>query len=285
MSLVILLYHAVDDTGSFLSVPPATFRRHMEAVRASGRPVLDCATLARQIAAGGVPRGAVCITFDDGYRSVAEAAWPVLRDLGLPATMFVPSRLMGDRARWLEQHFPAVFGDDDAAALAALDAAVPPGSIRDAALRTRRLAAFRGSARLPIMGWEEVRALRREGLDIGAHTLTHPFLSRLAPAQQEAEIRGSREEIADAIGERVASFAYPYGDRDAATVRAVAQAGFTIAVTSDAGVNDDPARHPQELRRVGVWPHVGGLRMRFMLSRPYAMLRRARDRVAARGGA
>ena len=277
MPVTILLYHAVDDTGSFLSVPPAAFGAQMRAVRDAGRPVMSASQLAARIAAGAPPADAVCITFDDGYLSVARNAWPVLRAFGLPATVFLAHDAMGGRPDWMRRRFADVFVDDVAQAEAALDRFMPARAVRAPALRRDRLGAFRRAAELPIMGWPEARALAAEGLDFGAHTLSHPVLPGLPPTALAREIGLGRQRIEAALGRPVTTFAYPYGDHDAASERAVAEAGFEAAVTTAPGAADDAVAQRFRLPRNGIWPHEGYLRMRLRLS----VFARAARRAAA----
>jgi peptidoglycan/xylan/chitin deacetylase (PgdA/CDA1 family) len=97
--------------------------------------------------------------------------------------------------------------------------------------------------------WEECAALRAAGMEVGAHTLTHPFLSSLPAADQAAEIGGSFELIARRLGTRPHGFAYPGGDHDAASVVALRAAGATWAVTTRAGENRADAPAFELLRR------------------------------------
>jgi peptidoglycan/xylan/chitin deacetylase (PgdA/CDA1 family) len=72
-------------------------------------------------------------------------------------------------------------------------------------------------------------------IDIGAHTITHPVLSLLPPAMQQAEIQGSMTRLEETLGRPVTSFAYPYGlrsDYSAETIATVKQSGFTCASSS-----------------------------------------------------
>lgn len=266
MAVTILLYHAVDDSGSILSVPPAAFRVQMRAVRACGRPVMTASELARRIAAGNPPSDAVCITFDDGYRSVAREAWPVLREFGLPATVFLTHDAMGREPFWMRDRFAALFDADQAQAEAAIDRFMPRRAVRSPALRRDRLGAFRRAASLPIMDWPEARALADAGLDFGAHTLTHPVLPTLSEAAQRREIGLGRQRVEAAMGRPMTCFAYPYGDHDAVSVRAVAEAGFDLAVTTAPGSARRPAEMRYLLPRDGIWPHEGYLRLRLRLS-------------------
>lgn len=80
-----------------------------------------------------------------------------------------------------------------------------------------------------------VRALARSGMDVEAHTITHPDLTLLAPAAVEREVRGSRAALESITGERVGAFAYPSGRFNIAVERAVAAAGYDIAFATAAG--------------------------------------------------
>lgn len=91
-----------------------------------------------------------------------------------------------------------------------------------------------------LLSWDEVGALEQMGFEIGAHTLTHPRLSRLAVDGQQAEIFGCAKALQEALGHAVAAFAYPFGsawDYDADSIRLVQEAGFRFAVSNRYGVN------------------------------------------------
>ena len=106
-----------------------------------------------------------------------------------------------------------------------------------------------------MLTWDEAQALLGLGFSIGAHTVTHPVLSRLEPREAWAEIEGSKVAIERNLGIRVRSFAYPNGgvdDYDRTTVDALERAGFTCAVTTRRGLNT-PRTPRLELRRGGPW--------------------------------
>jgi peptidoglycan/xylan/chitin deacetylase (PgdA/CDA1 family) len=104
-----------------------------------------------------------------------------------------------------------------------------------------------------MLSWDEVDALRGLGFSIGAHTVTHPILSRLTADRAWEEIHGSKAAIEKVLGEPVRGFAYPNGRADDYTetvTQLVRDAGFTCAVTTRRGPND--TRTPVlELRRGG----------------------------------
>lgn len=122
-----------------------------------------------------VPTWSASITFDDGFSDNHEIVLPLLKKHGLKATFFVCSGF--------------VEGECDIASR------------------------FRNYHNLRPMSWEQVRELAAEGMEIGAHTHSHPMLSRLSPVRQEDEMLRSRRLIEDRIGVQVDSFAIPFGGR------------------------------------------------------------------------
>jgi peptidoglycan/xylan/chitin deacetylase (PgdA/CDA1 family) len=114
-------------------------------------------------------------------------------------------------------------------------------------------------ARWAPMTWEEVRSLSRDAVEFGAHTRTHPILSRLSTRDElVAEIGGSKERIEDELRTRVRWFCYPNGsaaDITEETVAVVADCGFELAVTTERAFNCG-SENPYLLNRIGVDPDV-----------------------------
>ncbi len=105
-----------------------------------------------------------------------------------------------------------------------------------------------------LMTWDEVRALAAAGIDIGAHTMTHPHLSQLGEEDQRREIAESARMIAEQLGCAPEAFAYPYGslaDYNAMSVRLVREAGYRYAVSNRYGVNP-PSSDRWTLRRIWI---------------------------------
>lgn len=157
-----------------------------------------------------VGRTGFCVTFDDGFRNASDHALPVLRARGLRATMFLVADRLGGTDEW--------------------DRAI-------------------GEPPLPLMDEAEVRDWLAAGQSIGAHTLTHPRLTRLTPERMRAEIFDSRRKLEDRFGVPVRHFCYPYGDQDERVRALVAEAGYEAACTVEHGVNG-PGVPPLSLRRV-----------------------------------
>jgi peptidoglycan/xylan/chitin deacetylase (PgdA/CDA1 family) len=105
---------------------------------------------------------------------------------------------------------------------------------------------------------EELREVAgTTGVDVGAHTLTHPVLTAVSAGEQWEEIDGGRRQLEHVVGKPIRLFSYPYGGHDAfdeATHQLVRDAGYTLACTATGGlasVADDPFQIPRIA--VGDW--------------------------------
>ncbi len=94
----ILTYHSIDDSGSVISMPPATFRRHMDFLAQAGIPVVPLDQALTQ-------PGSVAITFDDGFANLIDHAVPVLAEHNFPATIFLVSSYCGGQNNWPGQSY------------------------------------------------------------------------------------------------------------------------------------------------------------------------------------
>jgi len=137
---------------------------------------------------------AVALTFDDGFENFGAVAAPRLIERGLPVTVFVVPALAGTTNSW-----------DD---------------------RPRRV-----TPHLPLLDWPALLQLQERGVTLGAHGLTHRDLTQLDPRVLEEEVRGCADRVEARAGQRPTVFAYPYGHRNAAATRAVAQ-HFSWACTT-----------------------------------------------------
>ncbi len=106
-----------------------------------------------------------------------------------------------------------------------------------------------GDVREPLMDNSQVREWLAAGHQIGAHTLTHPFLTRVSIREAREEIFSGKKKLEDLFGLPVHHFSYPYGDHSPVIRELVSEAGYTTACTTDFGVNT-AATHPLELRRI-----------------------------------
>ena len=231
-----------------LHLPLAQFAAQVEWLKNHYR-VIPLGELVSRLASGRSVRGLATITFDDAYTGALTVAWPLLRTLGLPATVFVVADAPDHRSLfWWDN--PAVIRGTSA------------GS------RERRLLSLGGDARrvledagatplrdVPVThvpaDWLLIARQAAAGLDLGAHTLSHRTLTMLDDAELARELVNAGTLIEERTGVRPASFSYPYGIWDARVRDAVRRAGYRAAVTLDYGLNPTGI-DPCELRRVNV---------------------------------
>jgi peptidoglycan/xylan/chitin deacetylase (PgdA/CDA1 family) len=262
--LSILIFHRVVARTDLLfpeTPDAAAFERQMRWV-ARWFNVLPLTEAVQRLARGDLPARALAITFDDGYADNATVAAPLLRGLGLSATFFVTSGVLDGGRMWNDTVIEAV----RAAAPGALDLTAhglgvheisDATSRRAAALqligaikrdpasrRAARVAAIAeaAGASLPddlMMSSAQVRGLIALGMTVGAHTVTHPILSRVDDAEARSEIERGRDNLEQITGERVELFAYPNGvpgiDYEARHVQMVRCCGFAAALSTAHG--------------------------------------------------
>lgn len=209
-----------------------------------------------------LPARAAAITFDDGYADNYVVALPILRQLGLHATFFIATGFMNGGRMFNDTVIEAVRRVDtpefDLAAAklgrfqtgsvaekratieAILNATkyLPQGE-RDDVVHAIQVAA---AAALPddlMLSDDQLRRLRDAGMEIGAHTRTHPILANCSPTLAETEIANGRDDLSALLGERPRLFAYPNGkpgrDYDASHVDMVKRMGFDAAVSTSPG--------------------------------------------------
>ena len=292
-SLTILTYHRVDEPSarpdlmpSLISAIPADFESQVALVArdfdvVSLADVLDALDDPRRL-----PRRAVLVTFDDGYRDFATNAWPALRAASVPATLFVATAFTDDPRRpfWWDRLWAAVAGADPGT----ID--TPVGSLPvggDAArstvaslrswlkeldhdavllevdrlverLRTSPDDAADGDgeeAPSPILDWDDLKRLAAEGVTLAPHTRHHPLLDRVALDRAVDEIRGSLADLergTGAIAPVPAVLAYPSGAAGESAVEAARRSGMRLAMTTKRGGNDLRRADPLRLRRINV---------------------------------
>ena len=160
-------------------------------------------------ALGGAGRSVV-VTFDDGCANVLEHGLGPLERYEFRAVQFLVAGLLGKTNAW----------DAD-----------------------------RGEAPEPLMNVSQVRTWLAAGHSVGAHSMTHPDLTRVPPARAREEIGASKKRLEDLFGVPVAHFCYPYGAWNPALAEMVREAGYRTACTTEFGVNT-AGTPPLALRRI-----------------------------------
>jgi peptidoglycan/xylan/chitin deacetylase (PgdA/CDA1 family) len=95
-----------------------------------------------------------------------------------------------------------------------------------------------GLGRMPLLSWDEVRALKKAGFEFGSHTRTHPYLSEIGATQACEEIDVGRADIVRELGDEDHLFAYPYGGSSPEAQTCVANAGYRAACGVRRGLSD-----------------------------------------------
>jgi peptidoglycan/xylan/chitin deacetylase (PgdA/CDA1 family) len=226
-----------------LSVTPAAFRRQLTTLLARG---WTAAGFTDAVLDPPAPK-TLAVTFDDAFDSVRTRAAPILAELGIPATVFVPTDWPGrERMHWpgIDHWMTTRFADE-----------------------------------LAPMSWEDLRGLAAEGWEIGAHTCSHPHLPQLATDAIARELAESRTVCERELGRPCRSVAYPFGEADDRARAAAADAGYDAAAGLSAAAF--VARDRFDWPRVGVWHGEPNWRFRVKVSRVTARVRGSRALTGA----
>ncbi|MGQ9561864.1 MAG: polysaccharide deacetylase family protein, partial [Candidatus Oleimicrobiaceae bacterium] len=215
------------------------------------------------------------ITFDDGWRETYEVAFPLLKQLGLPATVFLTSAKIGASQPFWQQILGGVFrravehhlGFAREALRRVLDAPedcqltarayrqtvtewkrLPPGE------REKRIASLLADCPNPRAGPRcflsvaEIKEMQPAGIEFGSHTLNHELLDACSPQRLDYELRESKAQIEAIAGDPVESIAYPNGNFSRLVLARAYTAGYRIGCTvarGRIGVQDDPLLLPR----------------------------------------
>ena len=279
----IFYYHRVnnDNDPFFDAISTDVFEIHMRYLARHYR-VVSLAELHRHLQAGDSTETVVAVTFDDGYRDNYECAFPILARYNLPATIFLTTGVLDSgEPLWFEQLTEAI--KKTRQEYLDLEIDIPRRFwLRNEAERLKsagdifaKLRTFSDTDRhtwlADILGrldvsdssdrkgkmltWDQVRLMKGQGIDFGGHTVTHPFLSKLAPRQAEWEVSECKRRIEEETQKAVPFFAYPNGreeDFAASNKELLRNAGYTGAVTTIWGMNYRSTDR-MELRRGGPW--------------------------------
>lgn len=192
----ILLYHSIADEAAPRfrpwTVSPELFAAHMDHLAAEGYRPVTVSRLEGAATGNGpaLPEKPVLVTFDDGFADFHTAALPVLERHGFPATLYVTSGYVGRTARWLERE---------------------------------------GEGNRRMLTWAELQDVAERGVEVGAHSHTHPKLDEIGTRAAKDQIVRSRHVLEDHLQRPMRSFAYPHGYHGPRVRQQVVDAGFCSA--------------------------------------------------------
>lgn len=213
---------------------------------------------------GCLPPRAVCITFDDGYRSTYELAHPVLQQFGLPATVFVTSGHVGTDNMWNDKIIETIrsypgreldLRKVDLGVYKVHDTASKKDAI-DKLIRNSKYLGTQGRHDLmdeldklmegqfsvnQMLTSDMILQMFKHGFSIGAHTVSHPILARMDDDAARQEITECKSHLETLIGKPIEFFAYPNGkvitDFDERHVSMVRDAGYVASFTTTTGAS------------------------------------------------
>jgi peptidoglycan/xylan/chitin deacetylase (PgdA/CDA1 family) len=268
---LILMYHGVsaEAPGTGLRncegkhIPVDAFAHHLRVLRRSRR-VIPLYQLVDGLKCGLDMRNTIAITFDDGYENNVRVAAPVLADFNMPAAFFLATGFVGtEQCMWTDRIEMAL----DRTHLATLrlpreECTLPIGSLagkREALMQVkRRLKAMPtrsvngvveslieqlGATELQadndyrFMSWDQARSLVEAGHEVGAHTVSHPILSRMPFDEAAAEILDSRARVREETGSCSSTFCFPNGKRNDfnAQLKSLCGQHFRAALATERG--------------------------------------------------
>jgi peptidoglycan/xylan/chitin deacetylase (PgdA/CDA1 family) len=262
--LTVLIFHRVLEVPDPLlpgEPDSSRFRAQMQWLKSSFN-VLSLPDAVDRLRAGSLPKRAAAVTFDDGYADNFTVALPILQEAEVPATFFIASGYLDGGRMWNDtmaevirraqgpeielQRFGlgrlplGTIGERRSSLNQLLGKLkyVEPEARTDLVSRIGDDAGIAPSPDL-MMTSAQVKDLASAGMTIGAHTVTHPILSRLAERAARAEMAQGREQLEGIIGGKVTLFAYPNGkpnsDYTEAHVRLAREIGFTAAFSTEWG--------------------------------------------------
>jgi peptidoglycan/xylan/chitin deacetylase (PgdA/CDA1 family) len=263
----ILCYHRVGTEGVplFSRLDPGAFENQMSYLRKHYR-IISLAQLCRELQEPRPAKPTLAVTFDDGYRDLYRYAFPVLRKYEIPATIYLVAQCVDTgEAPWYDRIFVATQTlpektleiKTDRMRLFEMSSAVSRAqaaweiicylrSIPDrqriewSAAFEKRFPVRREEVKNCMLDWTQVQTMQRDGICFGAHTMTHPSVSRLDPRALDTELNGARKLLEAKLDAPVLDFAYPFGKPEDCSLAAedlLVRSGYRSAATTTSGVN------------------------------------------------
>jgi peptidoglycan/xylan/chitin deacetylase (PgdA/CDA1 family) len=287
----VLAYHRVLDIDNrarfdfdpaLVSATPERFREQMQYIRDRYRPVSSTELIAAVDQGRALPPDAIVVTFDDGYDDNYRIAFPILRELGVPATFFVSTGHIDSGLPYAYDWLVHMVCVSPAPTLDVpevdLHVALPPTlsgrreiasdlldrmKWLDDTVQASIIARLERDWSLPRrvhpdcrpMTWDQLREMQAAGMDIGSHGVNHRMLARLPVAEMIAEVQESQAALERELGAAPRTLSYPVGGPNAysdAVIAAAREAGFRVAFNYISGSNRLPVADRFALKRLPV---------------------------------
>jgi peptidoglycan/xylan/chitin deacetylase (PgdA/CDA1 family) len=291
--VAVLMYHRVcprNDNWSLDPLSPQGFEKQMEYF-CRNFEVISLAELSRYLQQRKyLPEKAVVITFDDGYKDNYLYAYPIIKKYHIPATIFLTTGHIGtgrlfwfDKVGYIIQHTSVnnldlgKFGNH--ARKSNIDNLHTKVTIIERLKRMpeeeknfliERLLSISRITNIPtdvgkelILTWDEVKEMSNDGVDFGAHSVSHPILTNIPLEQAKMEILQSKKDIEEELSKEVIAFSYPNGDFNSEISKFIQESGFTCAVSVLPSALISPKDSTYEMSRMGAIEHFNKFKVVF----------------------
>ena len=266
--VLILTYHRFSNSNEPGTLYAQHLVQHLEYL-SNHYSILPLSEIANRLSSGkSLPSKAAVVTIDDGFRDAYEVAYPLMRKYQVPACLFVVTRfvdgaiwLWTDKLRYILRQVPVgpaqvVFdnynaqfnldglssrlraADEINSALKKLSEHEKEVAIREISARLNVVLPERPPAEYQAVTWEQVNEMSDGGIEIGSHTVTHPILPNVDDVQLGRELRDSKKQLEHIVNKSVDLFCYPNGSYNRRVEKAVSEAGYTCAVTTEPRLNE-----------------------------------------------
>lgn len=317
--LRILAYHRVlsiaepdafDFDLELISASEVRFRKQMRLLRERYTPILFGDVIRALDTGARLPPRPVIVTFDDGYDDNYRVAFPILRELGVPATFFVSTGHIESGKPYAYDWFvhmicrsasgqlriaelgvdctlPAAVAQRRELAMDLLDRLKSlDAQTQEAVIATLEretdLPRSRGHADCKPMTWDQLREMQAAGMEIGSHGVWHRMLAKLPPSEMHGEVHRSKQMLDGELASAVTTISYPVGGLDAyneAVIESAKAAGYRLGCSYICGTNSLPHSAGFQLRRLPVERHMDEAWFEAMLALPEAFTYPSRHRA------
>jgi peptidoglycan/xylan/chitin deacetylase (PgdA/CDA1 family) len=261
--LLVLMYHRFSEGEEFGKTSRRTFEKHLRYLTRHYRVIPLTEAVSRIRNGQEFPKRSAVITIDDGYRDLYDIAFPVLKALRIPATIYLVTEFVAgncwvwtDKARYILSRTPAeklafqinckdfdnVLGDAESRLRFAgsLNSELKKLPDKEKEVYLIKLSDI---LKVPVpqhppdeygaLSWDQARELDADGVEIGSHTSSHPILTNVDTERLESELAGSKAAIQRELGSDVVHFCYPNGNVSQRERDAAETAGYASAVTTE----------------------------------------------------
>lgn len=180
----------------------------------------------------------IILTFDDGYKDNYEIAFPILKEFGFKAVIYLLGNLKYNK--WDAENN------------------------------------FNPEKVFHLMSDEEILEMQDYGIEFGGHSMTHSKMGNLNPEIAKKEIIDSKEILEKKLGKKLTSFAYPYGHRSKLVRKFVKEAGYEFAVTTDNG-DVSFQEDLFDIRRIAIFPTNGKFSFKRKVTGKYNFIKIKRE--------